>query len=70
MTEIFGDVLLRVPLDQKFVDTWVRAFVTDKHVIAPELRKIFTLDDEYCNTFHGNALDFYFSGADRIAQPD
>lgn len=70
VTEIFGDVLLRVPLDQKFVDAWVRAFVTDKHIIAPELRKIFTLDDEYCNTFHGNALDFYFSGADRIAQPD
>ena len=66
VTEIFGDILLRVPVDEKFVDAWVRSFVTDKQIIAPELRKIFTLDDEYCNTFHGNALELYFSGADRV----
>lgn len=66
VTEIFGDILLRVPVDEKFVDAWVRSFVTDRQIIAPELRKIFTLDDEYCNTFHGNALELYFSGADRV----
>ncbi|MBR3745390.1 MAG: hypothetical protein IKN27_00325, partial [Selenomonadaceae bacterium] len=66
VTEIFGDILLRVPVDEKFVDAWVRSFVKDKQIIAPELRKIFTLDDEYCNTFHGNALELYFSGADRV----
>ncbi len=57
--EIFGDILLRVPIDKDFVDAWVRAFVNDKKIIAPELRDVFNLDDDYCNTFHGNALDFY-----------
>lgn len=66
VTEIFGDILMRVPIDEKFVDSWVRAFVSDRKIISPELRKIYTLDDEYCNTFHGNALELYFSGADRI----
>ncbi|MBE8952969.1 MAG: glycosyltransferase [Quinella sp. 1Q7] len=59
VAEIFGDVLLRVPLDKNFVDAWVRAFVCDTKIVAPELRDIFALDDDYCNTFHGNALDFY-----------
>ncbi len=59
VAEIFGDVLLRVPLDKNFVDAWVRAFVHDTKIVAPELRDIFALDDDYCNTFHGNALDFY-----------
>lgn len=57
--EIFGDILLRVPIDNEFVDAWVKAFVNDEKIIAPHLRGIFALDDEYCNTFHGNALDFY-----------
>ena len=63
--EIFGDILLRVPIDKNFVDAWVRAFMSDKKIVAPELREIFTLDDEYCNTFHGNALDFYLRGLER-----
>ena len=57
--EIFGDIILRVPIDNNFVDSWVKAFVNDTKIISPNLRGIFTLDDEYCNTFHGNALDFY-----------
>ena len=57
--EIFGNIILRVPIDNNFVDSWVRAFVNDTKIISPNLREIFTLDDEYCNTFHGNALDFY-----------
>lgn len=57
--EIFGDIILRVPIDENFVDSWVRAFVNDTKIISPNLRGIFALDDEYCNTFHGNALDFY-----------
>ena len=65
VAEVFGDILLRVPIDKNFVDAWVRAFMSDKKIIAPELREIFTLDDEYCNTFHGNALDFYLSELDR-----
>jgi len=65
VAEIFGDILLRVPVDKNFVDAWVRAFVTDKKIVAPELRDIFALDDEYCNTFHGNALDFYLRGLER-----
>ena len=63
--EIFGEILLRVPIDKNFVDCWVRAFVKDKKIVAPELREIFALDDEYCNTFHGNALDFYLRGLER-----
>lgn len=59
VVEIFGDVLLDVPLDKNFIDAWVRAFVHDTKIITPKLREIFTLDDEYCNTFHGNALEFY-----------
>lgn len=61
VAEIFGDVLLDVPLDKNFIDAWVRAFVHDTKIIAPNLRGIFALDDDYCNTFHGNALDFYLS---------
>lgn len=65
VADIFGDILLRVPVDKNFVDAWVRAFVHDKKIVAPELREIFTLDDDYCNTFHGNALDFYLQGLER-----
>jgi len=54
-----------VPIDKNFIDCWVRAFVKDKKIVAPELREIFALDDEYCNTFHGNALDFYLRGLER-----
>ena len=57
--EIFGDIILRAPIDKHFVDAWVRAFVNDTKIISPNLRGIYVLDDEYCNTFHGNALDFY-----------
>ncbi len=63
--EIFGDILLRVPVDKNFVDAWVRAFMSDKKIVAQHLREIFALDDEYCNTFHGNALDFYLRGLER-----
>ena len=61
--EIFGDIILRVPIDKDFVDAWVRAFVNDTKIIAPNLHEIFALEDDYCNTFHGNALDFYRKGA-------
>ena len=57
--EIFGDVLLRVPLDKKFIDAWVSSFVRDGFIIAPNLRAVFDFDDLYCNGLHGNALDFY-----------
>ena len=63
--DVFGEILLRVPIDKNFVDAWVRAFVKDKKIVAPELRDIFALDDDYCNTFHGNALDFYLQGLER-----
>ncbi len=39
----------------------IKAFVHDTKIVAPELRGIFALDDDYCNTFHGNALEFYQS---------
>lgn len=65
VAEIFGDILLRVPIDIDFIDAWVRAFVKDKKIVAPELKEIYALDDEYCNTFHGNALDFYLRGLER-----
>ena len=61
VAEIFGDILLRVPIDKIFIDAWVRAFVHDTKIVASELRGIFALDDDYCNTFHGNALEFYQS---------
>lgn len=65
VTNIFGDILQRVPIDKNFVNAWVRAFVSDKKIVAPKLREVFTLDDDYCNTFHGNALDFYLRGLER-----
>ncbi|MBR4153713.1 MAG: glycosyltransferase [Selenomonadaceae bacterium] len=63
---IFGDIILRVPIDKNFVEAWVRAFVNDTKIIASELRGIFTIDDEYCNTFHGNALDFYLGNVKKF----
>ena len=65
--EIFGNIILRVPIDNNFVDSWVRAFVHDRKIVAPELREIFTLDDDYCNTFHGNALDFYLGNMEKFS---
>lgn len=65
VVESFGDILLRVPVDINFVDVWVRAFMSDDKIVAPELREIFMLDDDYCNTFHGNAFEFYLLGLDR-----
>lgn len=65
VAETFGDILLRVPLDINFVDVWIRAFMNDDKIVAPELREIFMLDDDYCNTFHGNAFEFYQRGLDR-----
>ena len=63
--EIFGDIILRVPIDNDFINSWVRGFVKDKKIVAPELREIFMLDDDYCNTFHGNAFEFYLEGLER-----
>ena len=65
VAEVFGDILLRVPLDKDFVDVWIRAFMSDDKLVPTELREIFTLDDDYCNTFHGNAFEFYRRGLDR-----
>ena len=65
VAEIFGDILPRVPIDIDFIDTWVRAFMSDDKIVSPELREIFTLDDDYCNTFHGNAFEFYMRGLER-----
>lgn len=64
--EHFGEYILKIPVDFNFVDVWVRAFVQDEEIISDELKKIFSIDDEYCNTFNGNALDFYLKGLDRI----
>ncbi|MBQ7705696.1 MAG: hypothetical protein IJT73_09775, partial [Selenomonadaceae bacterium] len=58
----FGEYLLRTEIDFNFVDAWVRSFVHDENIIAPEIRKIFAFDDKYCNTFTGNALDLYLDG--------
>ena len=57
--EIFGDIILRVPIDKKFIDAWINSFVRDGFIIPPELRAVFDFDDVYCNALHGNALDFY-----------
>ena len=57
---------MKIPVDFNFVDAWVRSFVQDEEIISDELKKIFSIDDEYCNTFNGNALDFYLKGLDRI----
>ena len=65
VAEIFGDILPRVTLDKNFVEVWVRAFMSDDKIVSPELREIFALDDEYCNTFHGNAFEFYLRGLER-----
>lgn len=64
--EHFGEYILKIPIDFDFVDAWVRSFVQDEEIISDELKKIFSIDDEYCNTFNGNALDFYLNGLDRI----
>ena len=64
--EHFGKYILKIPVDFNFVDAWVRTFVQDEEIISDELKKIFSIDDEYCNTFNGNALDFYLKGLDRI----
>ena len=57
--EMFGDIILRVPIDKDFVDAWVDSFVKDGYILPKRLRRIFDFDDEYCNALHGNALDFY-----------
>lgn len=64
--EHFGKYILKIPIDFDFVNSWVRSFVQDEEIISDELKKIFSIDDEYCNTFNGNALDFYLNGLDRI----
>ena len=58
----FGKYILRTDIDFKFIDVWVRSFVHDENIVAPELKKIFAFDDKYCNTFTGNALDLYLGG--------
>lgn len=57
--EIFGDIILRVPIDKDFVDAWVSSFVRDVFIVPENLRTVFEFDDMYCNTLHGNVLDFY-----------
>lgn len=60
--EIFGDIILRVPIDKNFVDAWINSFIRDSSILSQELYSIFDLEDEYCNTLHGNALNFYRQG--------
>ena len=57
--KFFGDIILRVPIDKDFVDAWVSSFVRDGFIVPPKLRAVFNFDDMYCNTLHGNVLDFY-----------
>ena len=38
--EIFGDIILRVPIDENFVACWIRAFADDDKIISPELQAI------------------------------
>ena len=64
--EIFGEYILKIPIDFDFVDKWVRSFVDDEEIIAPEVKNIFNFDDEYCNTFTGNAFDLYLHGLNGI----
>ena len=45
MTEIFGDILLRMTIDADFVDAWTAAFVSDKKIIADNLKE--TLGSEH-----------------------
>lgn len=59
VTKIFGDILLRVPIDKDFINAWIISFLNDDKIIAPELQDIFEFEDDYCNTFHGNAFEFY-----------
>lgn len=69
VTEIFGDILLRVPIDKNFVNAWVKSFMNDDKIIAPELQDLFAVEDDYCNTFHGNAFEFYMQGLERPNEP-
>lgn len=61
--EIFGDIILRVPIDKNFIDAWVNSFVRDSFIIPTKLHGIFDFDDVYCNDMHGNALDFYLQSS-------
>ena len=45
VTEIFGDILMRVELDDNFVDAWTAAFNSDKKIIADNLKE--TLGSEH-----------------------
>ena len=67
MIEHFGEYILKFDIDFNFVDAWVRGFVHDGETFAPEIRKIFALDDEYCNTFTGNAVDLYLNGFNGVS---
>ena len=44
VVKVFGDVLLRVPVDKIFADTWLKAFLDDKKILTPNLQKIFETD--------------------------
>ena len=39
--EIFGDIILRVPIDENFVDCWINAFVSDEKIVSNQLQNIF-----------------------------
>lgn len=43
VVKIFGDVLLRVPADEIFVDAWLAAFHDDKKILVPELQRVMRL---------------------------
>lgn len=62
---IFGEYILKIPIDFDFADAWVKFFVQDEEIVSYELKKIFSFDDEYCNTFKGNALSFYLNGLNK-----
>ena len=65
--EHFGEYILQFPIDFNFVDAWVRGFVHDGQTFSEEVKKIFAFDDEYCNTFTGNAVDLYLYGLNGVS---
>jgi len=65
--EHFGEYILKFPIDFNFADAWVRGFVHDGQTFSDEVKKIFAFDDEYCNTFTGNAVDLYLHGFNGVS---
>ena len=59
LVSAYGNTLFDLPVDLKFFDVWTKTFVKNSNEYEEDIKKIYYIDDSYCNGLQKNIFDFY-----------